>query len=190
MVSNMKFAVTLFTHRAAAFYRSRHASWALCLAVILVAGCASAPALRATDGRVPARATPDAPHTASISPILRRLMEEANALMPLAQSDIAKRFLNATDSLPGIAPRTVYVNEMTREYFSPAEFAALPEPTRVRLNKTELDEFRYYYTKYGSPLVFFRALDVASSVGLADIAGKRILDFGYDDKDIHVEIYG
>jgi hypothetical protein len=107
------------------------------------------------------------------------LIDEANALMPLAQSDLAKRFLTATESLPGVAPRTVYVNEMTREYYSPTEFAALPEATRVRLNKTELDDYRYYYTKYGSPLAFFRALDIATSVGMSDVAGKRILDFGY-----------
>ena len=175
----MKFAVTLFAHRALVPYRGSWRFLGLGLAVALVAGCASAPALRTPDGRAPTRATPDAPRVASTSPIVRRLIDEANALMPLAQSDIAKRFLSATDSLPGMAPRTVYVNEMTREYFSPVEFAALPEPTRVRLNKTELDEFRYYYTKYGSPLVFFRALDVASSVGLSEIAGKRILDFGY-----------
>ena len=118
-------------------------------------------------------------NTTALSPTVRRLVDEANVLMPLAQSDLAKRFLAATDSLPAIAPRTVYVNEMTREYFSPAEVAALPEATRLRLNKTELDDFRYYYTKYGSPLAFFRVLDIATSVGVTDIAGKRILDFGY-----------
>lgn len=145
----------------------------------LIAGCASAPVLRSGDGRLPPRATPDAPRTSVASPTLRRLLDEANALMPLAQSDVAKRFLSATDSLSSMSPRTVYVNEMTREYFSPREAAALPEATRVRLNKTELDEFRYYYTKYGSPLAFFRALDIASSTGMSDLTGKRILDYGY-----------
>ena len=154
-------------------------AWLACVVLALLAGCASAPSLRTSDGRTPPGATPDIPRTSAISPTVRRLIGEANALLPLAQSDVAKRFLSATDSLPSITPRTVYVNEMTREYFSPREVAALPEATRVRLNKTELDEFRYYYTKYGSPLAFFRALDIASSTGMSDVAGKRILDFGY-----------
>jgi hypothetical protein len=154
-------------------------AWLACVVLALIAGCASAPALRSSDGRTQPRATPDMPRTTPISPTVRRLMDEANVLMPLAQSDIAKRFLSATDALPSISPRTVYINEMTREYFSPKEAAALPEATRVRLNKTELDEFRYYYTKYGSPLAFFRALDIASSTGVSDVSGKRILDFGY-----------
>ncbi len=153
--------------------------WIAGVVLVLIAGCASTPALRSPDGRTAPRATPDMPRTIAVSPTVRRLIDEANALMPLAQSDVAKRFLSATDSLPSMSPRTVYVNEMTREYFSPREAAALPEATRVRLNKTELDEFRYYYTKYGSPLAFFRALDIASSTGVSDVAGKRILDFGY-----------
>jgi hypothetical protein len=153
--------------------------WLACVALALIAGCASTPALRSSDGRTQPRVTPDMARTTPISPTVRRLMDEANVLMPLAQSDVAKRFLSATDALPSMSPRTVYINEMTREYFSPKEAAALPEATRVRLNKTELDEFRYYYTKYGSPLAFFRALDIASSTGVSDVSGKRILDFGY-----------
>ncbi len=158
---------------------SAYPRWVIGVAVALLAGCASAPVTRAPDSRITARAPLDTAPARALSLTQSRLFDEANALMPLAQSDLAKRFLAATDSLPAIAPRTVYVNEMTREYFSPAEFAALPEATRVRLNKTELDEFRYYYTKYGSPLAFFRALDIATSAGVTDIAGKRILDFGY-----------
>jgi hypothetical protein len=169
----MNLALTVSANRVAS------PSWAICLVVALLAGCASAPAIRSSDSRMPPNATPDAPRGAISSPTVRRLIDEANALMPLAQSDLAKRFLTATESLPGVAPRTVYVNEMTREYYSPTEFAALPEATRVRLNKTDLDDYRYYYTKYGSPLAFFRALDIATSVGISDVAGKRILDFGY-----------
>lgn len=156
-----------------------YSAWLACAVFALIAGCASAPTLRSPDGRTQPRATPDTPHATTISPTVRRLIDESKALMPLAQSDLAKRFLTATDSLPAVAPRTVYVNEMTREYHSPREFADLPEATRTKLNKTELDDYRYYFTKYGSPLAFFRALDIATSVGMSDVAGKRILDFGY-----------
>lgn len=106
-------------------------------------------------------------------------MSEASLLQPLAQSDLTRRFLSATSALPPIAPRTAYINEMTREYFSASARATLPEPRRTQLAEVQLDEFRYYYTKYGSPLAYIRALDFAVDQTFSDVAGKRILDFGY-----------
>jgi SAM-dependent methyltransferase len=106
-------------------------------------------------------------------------MNEASILQPLAQNDLTRRFLSATSALPPIAPRTAYINEMTREYFSASARAALPEPRRTQLAEVQLDEFRYYYTKYGSPLAYIRALDFAVDQNFSDVAGKRILDFGY-----------
>jgi SAM-dependent methyltransferase len=37
----------------------------------------------------------------------------------------------------------------------------------------------YYNTKYGSPLAYIRPLDLLGDVAINDVAGKRILDFGY-----------
>ena len=113
------------------------------------------------------------------SPTVARLVNEAKALALLTNSALGKQFLDATSSLPPIHPRTVWQNPQTREYFSPAAAAALPEAARIKLVQTELDEYRYYYTKYGSPLAYVRALDIASEHGFDNIAGKRILDFGY-----------
>ena len=55
----------------------------------------------------------------------------------------------------------------------------MPDAARIKLAQTELDEYRYYYTKYGSPLAYFRALDIASGNGFSEVRGKRILDYGY-----------
>jgi SAM-dependent methyltransferase len=106
-------------------------------------------------------------------------MDEAALLRPLAQSDLTGRFLEAANALPRVAMRTAYVNEITREYFSPAARDSLPDPARAKLGQVQLDESRYYYTKYGSPLAYLRALEFAVDESFRDVAGKRILDFGY-----------
>jgi SAM-dependent methyltransferase len=160
---------------------NRFSRLGLCLALLFLAACGTLPGTQYRPG-VPSRGEPftrATPAEVASSPTLRRLANEAALLQPLTQSDLTRRFLDATGSLPRIAPRTAYVNEMTREYFSPAARNALPEPRRSQLTETQLDEFRYYFTKYGSPLAYVRALEFASDQSFADVAGKRILDFGY-----------
>lgn len=156
---------------------NRYSSLVLCAALAGLAGCGTLPRSSAPQRGEPfTRATPA---EVASSPTLRRLVNEAALLQPLAQTDLTRRFLDAANALPRIAPRTVYVNEMTREYFSPAARNALPEPRRSQLAETQLDEFRYYFTKYGSPLAYIRALEFAADQNFRDVAGKRILDFGY-----------
>jgi len=55
----------------------------------------------------------------------------------------------------------------------------MDEESRAKLEKKELDETFYYYTKYGTPLAYVRALDVLGTAGFDNVSGKRILDFGY-----------
>ncbi len=153
--------------------------------VAIIAGCGTTPTIRnggGQVGRVPNVTQPLPPEPARdvpLSPIVQRLANEAALLTPYARSEVAQRFLAAAESLPGVSPRQVLVNETTREYYSPAVAAALPEAARGKLSKTTLDEYRYYYTKYGSPLAYMRVLDIAASAGLTDVAGRKILDFGY-----------
>jgi hypothetical protein len=109
----------------------------------------------------------------------QRLINEANALSALASTDLSKKFLRATEALPAVAPRTVYRDDNTREYFSPNEAAALAEERRKKLASIELDEYRFYYTKYGSPLAYVRTLELASAHGLTEVSKANILDFGY-----------
>lgn len=153
------------------------------LMVFVIAGCGSGPGIRSTPASSSSSSTTtavrDTVDVSTLSATLQKLANEAKSVEPLATSDLGKRFLNATISLPAIEPRTVFQNPQTREYFSPAEASALTDTARSKLLKTKLDEYRYYYTKYGSPLAYLRPLDIASANGLSDIAGKRILDYGY-----------
>lgn len=148
------------------------------LVLLCLVGCASQPRVGAPP-RSDSHSQTSAPTKASISPTLQRLVDEAALLEPLAQSELTRRFLDAASSLPPVASRTAYINEMTREYFSPAARELLPDVRRTVLSPVQLDEFRYYYTKYGSPLAYIRALDFAVDKNFQDVAGKRVLDFGY-----------
>lgn len=151
------------------------------LLLALVAGCASPPRSTSAPGtevRPAPAGEPQRPAPAA-TPVLQRLADEAAALRPIAVSGLTLRFLDAARALPAIGTRSVYLNEVTREYFSPAERDRLPEAQRAKLVAIELDEYRYYYTKYGSPLAYLRPLEVAAAHGFADVVGKRILDFGY-----------
>ena len=159
---------------------TQHLRFLLLLTALWMTGCANQPRFNAP-GRTDAAGRPivSSATNAEQSTTLTRLINEAALLQPLAQSELTRHFLAATNSLPPIAPRTAYINESTREYFSPAARAALPEPRKSQLSAVQLDEFRYYYTKYGSPLAYLRALEFAADGSSGDIAGKRILDFGY-----------
>ncbi len=157
---------------------NRHFYFPLYLTLLTLTGCATQPRLNAP-ARSESVSRPATQAEITSSPTLRRLASEAALLQPLAQSDLTRRFLGATNALPKIAPRTAYVNEVTREYFSATARAALPDARRATLSEVQLDEYRYYYTKYGSPLAYLRALEFANDKNLTDVAGKRILDFGY-----------
>ncbi|MBL8523004.1 MAG: hypothetical protein JNN20_04890 [Betaproteobacteria bacterium] len=157
----------------------RIAAKLLSLALMLwLAGCATAPPPRETRAPEAPPPAPSKPEPAA-TPTLQKLVDEAAALQSMAQSSLAKRFLDATRSLPAIAPRTAYINEVTREYYSPAARKALPAAAQAKLAEVTFDESRYYYTKYGSPLAYVRALDLAAANGIKEVAGRQILDFGY-----------
>ena len=151
----------------------------LAVLVTMLSGCAIVPSPSLGGRTSSGAASPVTTRAAAATPVLQRLVDEADALQPLAQSPLARRFLDATRALPPVSPRIVYLNEITREYFSATEKSALPAVAQKKLSEVLLDEYRYYFTKYGSPLAYLRALEMAAANGIGDIAGKRILDFGY-----------
>jgi hypothetical protein len=161
---------------------ARHLHRLRCLGALCTfaffAGCAVAPAPTRVERTEPARVAPAVPETPR-STTQSQLIREADALAPLATSALGTRFLKATESLPTVATRNALRDDNTREFFSKAEAAALSPERRSKLSAVELDEYRYYYTKYGSPLAYLRALDLASANGVADVKGERIMDFGY-----------
>ncbi|HZW09534.1 MAG TPA: hypothetical protein VFF69_06505 [Phycisphaerales bacterium] len=121
------------------------------------------------------------------------LRAEAAALAPLVETESAKAFLRATEALPLPEPRTLYRPADRSAAYTESEAAAFPESERAALTPREFDARFYYYTGYGSPLVYARPLDLVahlweSGAAASDaapgstptaFAGKRILDFGY-----------
>ncbi len=107
-----------------------------------------------------------------------RLRAEALRGWQLVESDVAKQFLGATGRLPRIAPRTLY-RDAAGAYVSKADMERLGKEERKALAPVEIDEGLYYTTKYGSPLAYVRPLDLLGRAGLREVAGKRVLDFGY-----------
>jgi hypothetical protein len=82
---------------------------------------------------------------------------ESAALRPLLTTPLAQRFADAAVKLPAVAKRTV---------------RAGGEPKVV-------DEEYYYTTRYGTPLAYARPLEILAGAGFTDVAGKRLVDFGY-----------
>jgi SAM-dependent methyltransferase len=111
-----------------------------------------------------------------------RLKKEAAAVRPLLRSDLARRFLDATNGpgLPAPAPRTLFYDPDAKAFVREEDAAKRDEAARAKLKSLPVSEGLYYTTKYGSPLAYARALDVlAEKGGVKDLAGKRVLDFGY-----------
>jgi SAM-dependent methyltransferase len=104
---------------------------------------------------------------------------EASALEPHVNSRLARNVLQATADLPAIAPRTLYLNEATRAYFTEREAQSLDRAARTELTKFPVDESFYYTTKYGTPLAYARPLDLLGRAGVTDAAGLKVLDFGF-----------
>lgn len=106
------------------------------------------------------------------------LKEEAAALLPLAKSDVAKSFLQATGNLPEISQRTLH-RDGKGAWLTQNAFDALDETARAGMTAFPVSDTFYYNTRYGTPLAYFRALDVAGQSGFDTLQSKKILDFGY-----------
>lgn len=113
------------------------------------------------------------------------LRAEAAQVMPLITSVGGRRFLFATNFLLVLEePRIVLVNPETRDAIAPGELDKVPADQRDHYQQRAFDEEFYYYTKYGSPIAYARALDLAcakmlKSPGDCFTPGRRVLDFGY-----------
>ncbi len=111
--------------------------------------------------------------------LLRR--EGARTLRHLKNSD-AKRFVFALNWLPVVEHRQFYRREQPREWLSTDQFAMLDEAGKKDLELVSADGYFFYYTRYGSPLAYARAIDVlCEGLGGGDtpLRGKKVLDFGF-----------
>lgn len=139
---------------------------------------ALAPAAQAMQ---PAAATAAAPESQPSTPaeVLAQLRAEADSVRPLVSSDVARAFLAAVKDLPTPGARTLWRNDATGRHAPDREIASLPEAARAGWKRRELGAESFYYTRYGSPLAYARALDVLAQAGLSDLHGLRVLDYGY-----------
>jgi hypothetical protein len=108
-----------------------------------------------------------------------RLRHEAAKLEPLVASRLARNFLKATAALPAVAPRTIYRDGAGKTYLTEAAAGSRATKARQPLEPVPVDETFYYTTKYGSPLAYARPIEILGQSGVDDVAGWKILDFGY-----------
>ena len=108
-----------------------------------------------------------------------QIRQDAAALEPLAATSLEKSFLKATASLPAISTRRLLRDKTKTHYYTEAEAARLPEDARKDLEPVELGDAYFYNTRYGSPLAYLLPLRRLAEAGLKDVAGRRLLDFGY-----------
>jgi hypothetical protein len=134
-------------------------------------------ALVAVAGASPARAA--APADSTPPPAREALRREARALLPLVRHAGARAFVEAAWRLPEIAPRTIWFDSARTRFWTAPAAAQLPDSARARLISRTLDERFYYYTRYGTPLAYARALDLVEGQGLHHLGRRRIADFGY-----------
>jgi hypothetical protein len=127
--------------------------------------------------------TKPAPAAASASAdgkaIVERLVAEAETLAPLVESAAARAFLAATRELPVVETRVVY--RKPGAAISESEWGKLTKEEQAAYVPRPCTPEFYYYTGYGSPLVYARVVDLMArhSADGGELAGKRVLDFGY-----------
>lgn len=148
------------------------------LFVLFLAACAMQPPAPVAPPSSPDSPRPE-PAVQAPSVTVKRLQAEARALQSLVSSRLANEFLLETRNLPNREPRTIYQDPRTSQYLSGAEYEKLPAEQRQLMRPVVMDEERYYFTKYGSPLAYVRALELAAENGIESLTGKRVLDFGY-----------
>lgn len=110
---------------------------------------------------------------------IERLSAEADALSPLVESDLARDFLSHVPRLPAPEPRTLWRSKDRSRTLTQSQCDALPEPERADFTRRDCAPDFFYYTGYGSPLVYARVLDLAAAHGLTSLKTARVLDFGY-----------
>lgn len=164
--------LSLAIRRAAASLLITPAFAAVACAAVLAAPPESAP---------PSGLTSHKAEAAPATPIVDKLKEEAASLRPLVHSDLALGFLDAVQYLHEPQGRTVYKNRADGRALTPSEFISLADTDRSGFTQRDYPPEFFYYTGYGSPLVYARPLEVlAQHMGPGySLAGLKVLDFGY-----------
>jgi hypothetical protein len=109
------------------------------------------------------------------------IQREARSVRPLVESQLAKQFLDASADLPRPGPRVIYFNRTTRDALTESEAHErdLKALARDGYEQTELSERFFYFTRYGTPVAYARAIDIAAMNGLSRVDDEKVFDFGY-----------
>ncbi|MBL8745407.1 MAG: hypothetical protein JNK58_03520 [Phycisphaerae bacterium] len=145
-------------------------------AVTLLAAILASPALAQS---APAPAKPALKGAAKVR-------ADAEALAPLFPDGPARRFITAAttpEAVPTVGPRVLAYKKETRQWLTLEEANRLPVVEKTNWNETPCDETQYYETKYGSPLVYARVIEVAQAHGFdpqpPSDTPTAVMDFGY-----------
>ena len=146
-------------------------------ALIVLAAAGAAAVLPGAPPAFAVRA-PAAPDTADTS-VVAALVRDAVAGAPLFKAKVVEEFLAATPALPAPSARVVWRDSAGTKWYTAGEQAALGEAERAVLVRRELPQRFWYFTRYGTPVAYARALEVLGEHGLTTLRGRRVLDFGY-----------
>lgn len=105
--------------------------------------------------------------------VLDRLKAEAKALESFVETPLAWSYLRAVENLPSPGARTIWQDPESKRFFG--DESAAPQGSKP----VEHDETFYYYTRYGSPLAYARAVDLLGRYGFDSFAMRKVADFGY-----------
>jgi len=141
----------------------------------------TAPAPATPAPAAPAKAPPPADILADGGTMVEYLREEAARVMPHIKCDGVKRFLINTSWLPLPDTRKVYWDKAGKVALAAADYEKLADDAKAAFKLLELDQEFYYKTRYGSPLAYARALDIACKEMACKecFRKKKIFDFGY-----------
>jgi SAM-dependent methyltransferase len=110
---------------------------------------------------------------------LAQLWEQAKALRTVAESPLAHRWLDRVGQLHDPRVRKVHRNPESGKVLSDEDFQKLPPAAQGGWRAREFTPEYYYSSRYGSSLAYTRVLDFAAKHGIRDLAGRRVMDFGY-----------
>lgn len=122
--------------------------------------------------------------SASQPTAVEEMAKNAESVLPLVESELATSFLKTAQHLPEVASFTVYIRESEKETKNPVgisikHWETLPEEEQQGYIPRTVSGMKYYFTKYGSPIAFVRAVELAGQAGLTDFENKKIVDFGF-----------
>ncbi len=112
--------------------------------------------------------------------VVEEMKSQAKAAESLCETAMGRQFLGAAASLPPVAPRTIYRDRERGLAITEEAWKKLSAEEQAKFKGRECDEKFYYYTGYGTPLNYARALDIAGKyLQSGSWDGASVLDFGY-----------